>query len=324
MSRRLFLGIDGGGTKTALCLADDEGTVLAGSRIGSVYSVGPDRLTHLATLLHEGMAAICRTAEVSPQDITFVFLGLPGFGEDKADVPIIEGLPRSVLGHDRYRCDNDTVCGWAGSLAGADGINVISGTGSITYGRRGGQGVRVGGWGEVFGDEGSGYWLGVRALQIFSQMSDGRAEPGPLLTILREHLNLDDDLDLVGLVINEWNADRTRIAALSRPLVEAARAGDRAAQSLIAEAGTELARLVTTTARRLGFTAREKFPVSYSGGVLGVHEVFEAFAHALEPVDCELRTPILSPVLGAVLHAAQLSGHPMTPAALENLRRSGA
>ncbi|GAA3635026.1 BadF/BadG/BcrA/BcrD ATPase family protein [Kineosporia mesophila] len=323
MSRRLFLGIDGGGTKTALCLADEEGTVLAGSRIGSVYSVGPDRLTHMATVLHEGVTDICRSAGLSPQEITFAFLGLPGFGEDKADVPIIEGLPRSVLGHDRYRCDNDTVCGWAGSLAGADGINVISGTGSITYGRRGGQGVRVGGWGEVFGDEGSGYWLGVHALRIFSQMSDGRAEPGPLLPILREHLGLDDDLDLVGLVINEWNADRTRIASLSRPLVEAARAGDQSARALIAEAGTELARLVRTTARRLGFDAGEPFPVSHSGGVLGVPEVYEAFARELEPVGCELKTPILSPVLGAVLHAAQLAGHPMTPAALESLRRNG-
>ncbi len=52
-----------------------------------------------------------------------------------------------------YTCNNDMVCGWAGSLAGSDGINVISGTGSMTHGERLGVGRRVGGWGELFGDE---------------------------------------------------------------------------------------------------------------------------------------------------------------------------
>ena len=73
------------------------------------------------------------------------------------------------------------VCGWAGSLAGEDGINVISGTGSMTYGERHGTGHRVGGWGELFGDEGSAYWIAAQGLNAFSRMSDGRLARGPLL-----------------------------------------------------------------------------------------------------------------------------------------------
>ena len=87
--------------------------------------------------------------------------------------------PRGVLGHDRYSCDNDMVCGWAGSLAGEDGINVISGTGSMTYGERQGVGHRVGGWGELFGDEGSAYWIAAQGLNAFSRMSDGRHAARP-------------------------------------------------------------------------------------------------------------------------------------------------
>ncbi len=56
-------------------------------------------------------------------------------------------------------CGNDMVCGWAGSLACADGINVVAGTGSICYGEYQGRSARCGGWGELFSDEGSAYWI---------------------------------------------------------------------------------------------------------------------------------------------------------------------
>ncbi|MEI9903464.1 MAG: BadF/BadG/BcrA/BcrD ATPase family protein [Asticcacaulis sp.] len=72
------------------------------------------------------------------------------------------------------------ICGWAGSLAGADGINIVAGTGSIGYGERLGRGARAGGWGEVFSDEGSAYWIAVQGLAAFARMSDGRLAKGPL------------------------------------------------------------------------------------------------------------------------------------------------
>src|SRR6185436_15466750 len=111
---------------------------------------------------------------------------------------------------------------WAGSLGASDGINVISGTGSMTYGERAGTGARVGGWGELFGDEGSAYWIATRALSVFSQMSDGRLAPGPLMDVLRTHLDLSADLDLVDVVLNRWKGSRSEIAALSRQVGAAA------------------------------------------------------------------------------------------------------
>jgi N-acetylglucosamine kinase-like BadF-type ATPase len=214
------------------------------------------------------------------------------------------------------------ICGWAGSLAGADGINVISGTGSITYGQRNGTGVRVGGWGEVFGDEGSGYWLGVQALQTFSQMSDGRRPPGPLLGILREHLGLSSDLDLIDLVLNRWLTDRSRIAALSRPLVTAARAGDVTAAALLEKAAGELVLLVESTRRQLGYPAGERVPVSYSGGIFAVDEVRQSFVQRLQTSGHDVRPPIFSPAIGAALHAAALAGRPLSTDALARLRKN--
>ena len=63
--------------------------------------------------------------------------GLPAYGEDSHATAQLRQFPAAILGHDRYACDNDMVCGWAGSLACADGINIVAGTGSIANRARG-------------------------------------------------------------------------------------------------------------------------------------------------------------------------------------------
>jgi N-acetylglucosamine kinase-like BadF-type ATPase len=318
---RAYLGVDGGGTKTAACVVAADGRLLA--RLegpGCYYLDDPGRGTGLvAEVLGELVPAVCALAGTTPAAVAHAFLGLPGHGEVSADVAVLDALPAAVLGHGRYAVDNDTVCGWAGSLAGADGINVVAGTGSITYGRRGTLGVRVGGWSEVFGDEGSGYWLGVRALRAFSRMSDGRDPAGPLLEVFREHLDLATDLDLVDVVVNRWRGSRPRVAQLSRPLVTAARRGDRAASGLLAEAGSELAELVDATRRRLGHAPADLVPVSFSGGVFAVAEVREAFTARLAGGRYDLRAPRFDPAVGAALHAARLAGQPLGEEALQRL-----
>jgi N-acetylglucosamine kinase-like BadF-type ATPase len=91
-------------------------------------------------VLDEAVPAVCSQAGIVPGDVRFAFFGLPGYGEVRADVPRLDAAAAQALQHGRFRCDNDMLCGWAGSLAGADGINVIAGTGSMTYGRRAGVG----------------------------------------------------------------------------------------------------------------------------------------------------------------------------------------
>lgn len=323
---RTYLGIDGGGSGTALCLVSADGDLLGRVDAPSCYYLGSaagEGVGRVARVLTEAVAALTGLTGTAPADVGYAFVGLPAYGEVSADVPALDAAPRAALGHDRYRCDNDMVCGWAGSLALADGVNVIGGTGSMTYGRRAGRGSRVGGWGEVFGDEGSGYWIGVQGLRAFSRMSDGRLPAGPLLDVLRAQLGLSADLDAVDVVLNRWRGSRREVAALAPTVVEAARRGDLVAAAVLDEAGAELARLVATTRQRLGFGADETVPVSYSGGVFGALEVLDAFRRHLAatagPVD--LREPVLPPVVGAALHAAQLAGTPLPTAAVARLRR---
>lgn len=317
----MYLGVDGGGTKTSLCLITRDGDVAASALVPTCYYLGED--VHLVErVLRQGVTAVCEQAGIAPEQVEYAFFGLPAYGEVSADVPALDAAPRAVLGHDRYSCDNDMVCGWAGSLGATDGINVISGTGSMTYGERQGARVRVGGWGELFGDEGSGHWIGVRCLQAFSRMSDGRSRPGPLLATVREHLGLRTDLDVIDVVLNRWGAARREVAGLAPLVVRVARAGDATSRGILDDAGRELAELAGTTRRRLGFAANEPAAISYSGGVFSVEEVRRAFTRRLEEEQgrYEIREPLFPPVVGAALYAARRAGTPLSGAALQRLR----
>lgn len=318
MSR--FLGVDGGGSKTAFALIDDAGAVLARATAPSSYYFA-DGFDVVERVLAQGVTEICATAAIEASDIDAAFFGLPGYGESSGDIDQLDAVPGRILGHSRYRCDNDMVCGWAGSLAGEDGINVISGTGSMTYGERLGVGHRVGGWGELFGDEGSAYWVATQGLNAFSRMSDGRLARGPLYDLLKQRMAIAGDLDAVSLVIEKWGGDRSSIAALATTVCQAARSGDPAAERILTAASAELVALVETTRVLIGFGDQDPVPVSYSGGMFSDDGFLTLFRVALEalPAKYDLRLPLLDPALGAALYAAKHSGHPLTSDALHQL-----
>lgn len=318
----MFLGVDGGGTKTAFCLVTADGEVTAQVQGPSTdyFSVGIDLV---GRVLRDGIMAVCAEAGITPGEIHHAFFGLPTYGEASGDVPTLNAAARDALGHDRYACGNDMVCSWAGSLGGADGINIVSGTGSIAYGEHEGRGARAGGWGELFGDEGSAYWIGIRGLGRFSKMSDGRLPIGPLYTLTREHLGLDEDLDLVDIVLNRWQGNRGRIAAFGRVVVTAAERGDRHANDILAEAARELAGVVDAARVRLEFRPGDSVPVSYSGGVFRSGPlVLDAFRRELKAryPAYELRDPLYPPHIGAAIYAAKLSARPLSDAALRRLQ----
>ena len=162
----MFLGVDGGGTKTAYAVID------AGGRVRAQH-VGPS-VSHLVAgfaqteqVLSDGIQAVLAMAQLTPGDLTYSFLGLPAYGEDTATLDRLNALPATLLKSGRYRCDSDMVCSWAGSLACADGISVIAGTGSMAYGEYEGRTARCGGWGEIIGDEGSAYWIAREGMNLF-------------------------------------------------------------------------------------------------------------------------------------------------------------
>jgi N-acetylglucosamine kinase-like BadF-type ATPase len=319
----MFLGVDGGGTKTALSIVTTDGMVAATVRAPSCYYLGKrEGIALVERVLRAGVAEVCDRAGITPAELVHGYVGLPAYGEISADLPAIDSAVRAAIGHDRFACGNDMVAGWAGSLGGVDGINIVSGTGSICYGERAGRSVRTGGWGELFGDEGSGHWIGLRGLQLFSHMSDGRRDEGALLDLMRARLGLAADLDVIDVTMHRWRSDRRRVASLSTVVAEAANRGDEQAREILTEAGAELVSLVDTARRRLGFAEGEPVPVSYSGGVFSARAVKDEFVRLLAQarLGWEFREPLYPPDIGAALYAAKLSGTPLAPAALASLR----
>jgi N-acetylglucosamine kinase-like BadF-type ATPase len=308
MSGPVYLGVDGGGTKTRFALIDGDGQLLAEAQRGTTYHphVGLDGVR---AILADGVADVLHAAGRSTADIAHAFFGLPAYGEDSHATALLQTFPEAILGHRRYTCDNDMVCGWAGSLACADGINIVAGTGSIGYGQRHGTAARAGGWGEAFSDEGSAYWIAIRGLNAYSRMSDGRLPKGPLHGILNAHFKLDNDLDICAHVYGEKASPRSDLAQLSRQVADAAGAGDAAAIAIFHDAGRELAQICDALRLALHFEAGEPVPVSYSGGAFNAGDLLLApFGDALHAASSafEIRLPLHAPDYGAALYAIRL------------------
>lgn len=319
----MYLGVDGGGTKTALALVDRDGNVRATHVAPGSYCPTLDP-KELGTLLAEAVNATLGKAGASVSQVEFAFFGLPGYGEDSTVHDALDQLPAQCLPAGSFLCGNDMVCGWAGSLACNDGINVVAGTGSICYGERRGVVARCGGWGEVFSDEGSAYWIAAHGLNLFSRMSDGRAAVGPLYDLVKRQLQITQDLDLCGYIYTRLVGNRARIAQLCGLVFEAAAGGDAQAALVITQAADELALMVDTICRQLGFTAQERVPVSYSGGVFNNtgRLLLDRFSLSLQSrrSGYQITEPAFPPAIGAALYAAKRHGQPLSDVALSRLR----
>jgi N-acetylglucosamine kinase-like BadF-type ATPase len=311
----MFLGVDGGGTKTSYAVIDADGRVRA-RRVGPSVSHLAQGFARATDLLLDGIGSILREAALSPADLTYAFFGLPSYGEDSATTAQIDLMPARMLDIAHYRCGNDMLCSWAGSLACADGISVIAGTGSMAYGEYAGRTARAGGWGEVIGDEGSAYWIAREGMNLFSRMSDGRAPRGLLYDLVRARFNLAVDLDLCAHVYGAGSSGRTAFAGFAPVVHDAAQGGDAAAQEIFRRGADELVQCVRAVRQSLQVPDDVVLPVSNTGGVFqSGGMMLEAFRTALSTARPRFayREPQYQPDVGAALYAAYLVGRRLVP-----------
>jgi N-acetylglucosamine kinase-like BadF-type ATPase len=276
-------------------------------------------------MLVAGIQATLHQASMPPSALEFSFIGLPAYGEDSALLSRLDRIAANVLAVERHRCGNDMVCGWAGALAGRDGISIVAGTGSIAYGEFETRQARAGGWGELFSDEGSAHWIARAGLGLFSRMSDGRAPRGALYSLIRERFGLHSDLDLCGAVYGPPALSRSEIAALAPLVAQAALAGDAGSRRLFELAAQELAAIVHAVRDQLGVPFGLPLPVSYSGGMFRLDGLLQPMlVAALDSGDrCyEFVLPRLPPAAGAALYAAKLAGAALAPQGVAELARS--
>jgi N-acetylglucosamine kinase-like BadF-type ATPase len=171
-----------------------------------------------------------------------------------------------------------------------------------------------GGWGELFSDEGSAYWIAREGLNLFSRMSDGRTPRGALYDTVRRHFDLQFDLDLCAAIYDQGQMQRSHLATLSMLIAQAATAGDAHASALFSRAAFELAQIVDAVHRQLEIPEHATVPVSYSGGMFQERDLLLARLQSKLTTDggrYRVVAPRLPPAAGAALYAAKLSGAPL-------------
>ncbi len=300
-----FIGVDGGGTKTACTVAATDSVPRAAvRRTGCSYqALG---VSGAVAVVREGVAALLASAGIAAKDCAGCCIGMPCYGENAAmDRQVCQALQAALAPIPVYVV-NDVEVGWAGSLACRDGIHLVAGTGSIAFGRgQDGRTARCGGWNEFFGDEGSCYWVGRQAMGLFSKEADGRIPRGPLYRIVRQELGLAEDFEFVEQILHSWAGRREQVAAFQKLACRAAEEGDGAAASLFESAAQELALMVKALQRELAFPPGAT-EVSYAGGLFKAGElVLEPLRREIERLGGVLQKPRRSAAEGAVLLAIQ-------------------
>lgn len=310
-SRRVLLGLDGGGTRTRCLVADLSGKVLGEGRGGpsNYMSVGRERA---GDGLRQAIDSALEQAGRSTADVAAACLGLAGAGrpEDQAVIrsmlAFLEPAPIQIVSDGRIAL--------AGAFDGGPGVIVIAGTGSSVFGLGpGGELLRAGGWGWLLGDEGSGYFLGRSALAAALSALDETGPPTDLGARICRAWGIDRLEQALKRVYGDLHSAKTELAALAPIVFEAAGAGDSVARSLLSQAGRDLAVQAASVLRRLGMTGadpRENPPgVAVTGGVMTPGSVVvEAFRQNLAELVPGARVVecLGSPAEGAVRLAVQM------------------
>jgi N-acetylglucosamine kinase-like BadF-type ATPase len=255
------LGIDAGGSKTVAWLADAQGHVVGEGRAGGANihhagELGAEKVLYEA--IQEAMAADAPLPAV-------VCVGMAGM--DRTDDRAVVGAIFRRLGfRGQVLAVNDAL---VALVAGADedpGVVVVAGTGSIAYGV-GADGVaaRAGGWGEVYGDEGSAFWVGRLALAAVVRASDRRGPQTLLTPLVLRHAGADRIDGLVAQVYARGDR-RQAIAAMAGLVARAEADGDTVAREILSAAAGELTLAARSVVEQLGMRG-ERFRVVLSGGL---------------------------------------------------------
>lgn len=270
----LFGGVDGGGSKTLAVVVDHTGREVGRGTAGTtnyqvIMSQGHDPESAAILVAERVKAALLAALPEAGQTLTACFGGFAGANRSQDFVSLKAALADTRLcPPDKWELVNDAQLILYG-LPNGIGLGLIAGTGSIAVGRDDrGNLARAGGWGYLFGDEGSGYNIGVAALRAASQAADGRTNQTKLLPLILEAWQLDSPERLIRAVYSLTDGRNQKIAQLSGLVFAAAREGDLSALEITRQASLELAKTVYAVHQKLNF---EETPALALGGGLLLH-----------------------------------------------------
>ena len=301
----IIVGVDGGGSKTRVMVGTADGEVLT-TLDGPKSAVTPGQAARsadvIAELVTRALAEVAQPGAVLPR---VLYCGVAGTGRDEERRALHSALDAKELAEEVV-IDSDGLIAMYDAFDDRAGILLVVGTGSIAYGRSpAGEVVRCGGWGAAFGDEGSGGWIGRRALGIVAASSDGREPPTALLFPILAATQCEDVQDLI-----PWAAaaDARAFASLVPVVFSTATAGDARASALLTLAAEELVLHVRALSRQLFTDERAAVSVALSGGLMErgspLRKRLEQRLKSAVP-GAQVRSEEVLPVRGALRAAAR-------------------
>lgn len=299
-----FIAIDGGGTKTDLIWFDETGDILKRVKGGAanLNSLSEERVTthlkHMFGELVEGNRTL--------SNLVNVFGGFAGGSH-----PIVKSALKSILTHIVPRGVEITIhhdginALWSGT-DGKPGLVLIAGTGSVVFGMTdSGKEIRVGGWGHLIGDEGSGYDLGRMAAVSVMKAFDGRGPQTFLTPLLLNHFKVEKEADLIPAV---YNSPKENLSALAPLVAHASNKGDAVATGILEEAAEQLIHLVRAGMKQFDDPPHE---LVFTGGLRHLGDaIFLPLSKQLKTLSnkLELKIPEVEPVYGAAVECLRRAG----------------
>lgn len=280
MGNALKIGVDGGGSKTECILIDAAGQVV-GHHLAAGCNpsiIGIDRARSVVT---DALGALIAASGVPQPDIQATLLCMAG------NRTIWHEFAASLTGFGEVTAVNDSLPILELATRGDPGVVLHAGTGSFVAARAPDGSVHyAGGLGWRFGDAGSGYEIGRRAVARALLELQGWAAPSKVAAVVREHAHLDQDVDPASLTRHFYqHPDANRhVAALAPAIVRLAVEGESPAKALVIDCAGELVSLATKVAAKLfSGIPLDTIPAGLSGPILTQPTIAGALA-ALTPL----------------------------------------
>jgi glucosamine kinase len=260
----IVVGIDAGGSKTRVLVASLSGEQIA-EIVGPGAAMSPGNADVCADTIAAVVAAALESADATDVVPRVLYAGVAGTGRESEQMALQDALARMEIA-DEVVVETDAGIALADAFGDRSGVILIAGTGSIAFGRSpAGMLARCGGWGFTFGDEGSGAWIGRRALSVVAASHDGREPETALTGAILTAAQVNEVEQLIPWALA---ADREALAALAPSVLAMAMQDDVRANSIVDMAVEELVLHVRALARKLFVDDRAAFDLALSGGLL--------------------------------------------------------
>lgn len=292
---KVFVGVDGGGTKTEAIAVDE-----TGKKVGEGKS-GPTN-PNATPYWKDSLRSISQQLAL-PEDIrVHIFAGISGAGTSETKEELIVAF-RELFSAE-IEVEPDPLNILYSGLYGSAGIVQICGTGSITYGvNEKGDCGRIGGWGHLLGDRGSGYEIGRRGLLASLENEEGLGFSTVITEYIYKEFRKKDGREVLQKIYTS-NVPKELVSPLSKIVMRAAEEGDKVALNILHEEALMVCSYIFRLEKEL-FSFKTQ-PVVLAGGVLSANNPFQLMVkNELDKKGISTFAPEHTPVEGALIGAVR-------------------